>query len=229
MLRKSWWGALVAVAVLAGLIPALASPPAVGSVAGSRNATLDGQPPLPNTTVLSGDNLQVSDGLAMVNLDQGNRMVLGRGSEASFSRDGGGVTVALARGNVSLYHPATGTAFQVKVGDVTVAPAHGFKTLGEVAMVDGLLLVTAKDGTLQIEKAGTTKKVSAGKTISIATKAARAPTPVPPRHWHLKHPHFANPKVLLYLGLGAEAAGGVVGVIAATHSTTQTSTVAPGP
>lgn len=226
MLRKKWWGAPVVAAVLAGLIPALASPPVVGSLAGSTNATLDGQAPLPNTTVLSGDKLQVRDGLAMVTLDQGNRMVLGRGSDASFSRDDSGVTVALTRGNASLYHPAAGTAVHLKVGDVTVAPAQGFKTLGEVAMVNGLLLVTAKDGTLQVEKAGTTQEVSAGKTITVATQAARAPAPVPSGNSHIKTIWGTNELILV----GAIAAGvTATAIVLSNHSTTQSSTFTPGP
>jgi ferric-dicitrate binding protein FerR (iron transport regulator) len=213
---KRWVGVLVVLAGLVGLVPAMASPVAIGSLKGSRNAMLDGQAPLPDTTMLSGDRLQVNDGLAMVTLDQGNRMILGRETEASFVRDDSGVTVALTRGNVSLYHPASGAGFRVKVGDVTVAPSQGFKTFGEVAMVDGLLLVTAKDGALQVEKAGTSKEVSAGKTITIATTAARAPAPVPPRgRRHLKRLggwfHLSN-RDLLIVSFAAEIAGAATAI-----------------
>jgi len=182
---------VLALIVIMGLAAAMAmaSPAAIGSLVGSKNATLDGQVPLPRSTVLNGDNLQVhNDGLAMVALEQGNRMVLGTGTEASFTRDAEGVMVSMTRGNMSLFHPGTGETFRVKTGDVTVLPAPGYKTLGEIAMENGFLVVTAKDGALQVEKAGTTKKVIKGQTITIATAADRAPTPVPPPgNRHVKH------------------------------------------
>lgn len=166
---------------------AFGSPAAIGSVVGSKNATLDGMELLPRSTVFTGDSLNVRNGgVAMVALDQGNRMVLGRGTEASFTRDAQGVMVSMTRGNLSLFHPQTGKIFRVRTGDVTVTPAPGYKTLGELAMVNGLLVVTAKDGTLQVEKSGTTRKVTQGKTITISTSAARAPTPVPPGRRHIK-------------------------------------------
>src|SRR5579872_5763944 len=124
----------------------------IGALMGGQNVTVDGQTPLPHTTLLSGDNLQVNNGLAMVTLDQGNRMILGRETQASFLREADAVSVSLTEGNLSLYHPETSKVFRVKAGDVTVAPAKGYRTLGEIAMVDGLLSVTAKDGVLQVEK-----------------------------------------------------------------------------
>jgi hypothetical protein len=182
----SWAWVLAWVMALVATV-ATGSPIPVGSLVWSRNATLDGQVPLPHTTLLSGDRLQVNDGLAMVTLDRGNRMILGRGSEASFLRDADAVTVSLARGDMSLYHPQASSEFRVKIGDVTVAPAQGYRTLGEIAMVDGLLVVTAKDGALQVEKAGTTKEVRKGSTVTIATTAAQAPAATPPGNTHLKH------------------------------------------
>lgn len=206
---------------------ALGSPGAIGSLVGSKNATLDGQVPLPYTTVLNGDTLQVNNGLAMVSLNHGGRMMLGSNTEASFSRQPDGVTVSLNRGNVSLYHAQQGTGFKVKVGDVTVAPARGYRTIGEVAMADGLLLVTAKNGALKVEKAGTAEEVSEGKTITISTTADRAPTPVPPGNLHIKH--IISGKDLIYLGVGAEVAGATIAVVELTRSSATVSTVTPTP
>lgn len=184
---------------------AISSPMPLGSLLGSKNAVLDGQAPLPHTTLLAGDNLRVDDGLAMVSLAQGNRMVLGRQTQASFLREADAVTVSLTQGNLSLYHPQASRPFRIKAGDVTVAPAKGYRTVGEVAMADGLLAVTAKDGQLQVEKAGAVQDVSKGKTITIATAAAGAPTPDPQGRRHIKHIVSISPAVLLYLGLAAEA------------------------
>lgn len=206
---------------------ALAGPTPVGSLVGSTNAILDGQAALPNTTVLNGDNLQVSNGMAMVSLNRGNRMILGRGSEATFLKGSDGVAVSLARGSVALYHPQDGTGFRVKVGDITVAPEKGYRTLGEVAMADGLLVVTAKDGTLQVEKGGKTEEVSKGKTITIAAKTADAPAPAPQGNQHVKHILRISPAALLYLGIGAEIGGTTAAIVLGTRTPKQVSPVAP--
>lgn len=209
------------------VVTAMGSSAPIGSLVGSKNATLDGHVPLPYTTVLNGDTLQVNDGLAMVALNHGNRMMLGRGSEVSFSREAGDITVSLARGNMSLYHAEAGTGLKVKVGNVIVAPAQGYKAMGEVAMVDGLLLVTAKDGMLRVERSGTTEEVSKGKTITISTTAARAPAPVPPGNLHIKH--ILSKKDLIYLGLGAEVGGATIALVELTRTGATVSTVAPIP
>jgi len=211
--------------LLAGVLglAAAGGPIPVGSLVGSKNATLNGQAPLPYTTVLSGDNLQVRDGLALVTLDQGDRMILGSGTDASFSRETDGVAVSMTRGNLSLYHPEAGPGFRVKIGDVTVRPAPGYRTLGKIAMVDGTLRVTAKDGTLQVEKGGATKEVSKGKTITLAMTAARSPAPNPPVNLHMSHTAHVT---------GAVVAGGAaasLATMALTRSSTSVSPVVPAP
>jgi len=227
MMRRIRLCLLILFTAAAGLGPALASPLPIGSIVGSTDAILDGQQALPDTAVLSGDSLQVNDGLAMVALGQGSRMILGHDTEASFLQEPDAVTVSLSRGNMSLYHSATSRDFRVKIGDVTVSPAQGYKTLGEVAMADGLLLVTAKGGALQIEKAGTTQVVSAGKTITLPMAPDRSPTPNPSGNRHLKHIIHLSPAVLLYLGLAAEAGGAATAIVLGTRSSAPASPVTP--
>jgi hypothetical protein len=137
-----------------GIMPVLAGSAVIGSVAGSRNATLSGQEAVANTTVFSGDSLQVRDGVAVVAMERGSRMVFGQETAASFERGGQGVTVLLGRGKVSLYQAAKGAGLRVKAGEVTVAPAAGYRTLGEVAMLEGAVRVTAKQGALEVENQG---------------------------------------------------------------------------
>ena len=159
---------LTVIAVMGmGLMPMLAGSAAVGSVAGSRNATLSGEALVPNTTVFSGDHLQVRDGVAVVAMEQGNRMVFGRETQASFLREAKDVTVTLTRGNVSLYHPGAGSGVQVKAGDVTVSPAAGYKTMGEVAMLAGSVVVTAMEGMLRVENQGRTEQDAGGETVTL--------------------------------------------------------------
>jgi hypothetical protein len=94
---------------------------------------------------------------------------------ASFLREAGEVTVLLGQGNVSVYQGQAGVGLRVKVGTVTVAPTGEYKTLGEVAMVNGAVVVRAKEGKLRVEGNGPAVEVVKGKTISIAAKPARSP------------------------------------------------------
>jgi len=153
-------------------VPALAGSAVIGSVAGSMNASVGGQSLLPNTTIFSGDSLQVRDGVAVIAVGNNSRVVFGRDTVASFLRDSNEVTVLLSKGSVSLLHPTEGTLMRVKAGDVSIAPAAGFKSLGEVAMLNGSLVISAKEGSLQVNDHGATKNVAKGQTIVLTPKTA---------------------------------------------------------
>jgi len=164
--------------ILLGLVavaPVFAGSTVVGSVAGTMNATVGGQTLLPNTTLFSGDSLQVKDGVAVVALGNASRMVFGRDTVASFLRDSDEVTVLLGQGNVSVFHDASGTPVRMKIGDVSVVPVSGFKTLGEVAMLNGTVVVTSKDGALRVDEGnGKVVNVAKGKTLTV-TPQMKAP------------------------------------------------------
>jgi hypothetical protein len=85
------------------------------------------------------------------------------------------VTAVLGQGNVSLFYPDGGTGVRVKAGEVTIAPAKGFKTSGEVAMLNGAIMVTTKEGLLRVEGDGQAVDVAKGKTIAVMPKVARGP------------------------------------------------------
>jgi hypothetical protein len=159
--------------ILLGLVvaaPAMAGSAVVGSVAGSMNATVGGQTLLPNTTLFSGDSLQVNDGVAVVALGSASRLVFGRDTAASFLRDSNEVTVLLGQGNVSLFHDVDGTPVRMKIGEISVVPASGFKTLGEVATLNGTVVVTTKEGLLRVEGNGPVIDVAKGKTITVTPR-----------------------------------------------------------
>jgi len=144
----------------------------VGTVAGGTNATIGQQALLPNTTLFSGDSLRVSkDGSAIVAMPKGSLVVLGRDTTASFERATDGVTVAITRGIVSMMHPADGSPLRVQVGPLSIVPGSGFKTQGDVAVVNDLVLVTAKEGSLRIEGGNHSAVVNKGKTIAIKNVA----------------------------------------------------------
>ena len=147
----------------------------VGSVAGSVNATVGGQEVVPNATIFSGDSLQVRNGVAVIALGRGSRLVFGRESSVSFSRETEAVTAVLGQGNVSLFSPEGGAGVRVKVGEVTIVPAKGFKTMGEVALANGTVMVTTKEGLLRVEGDGQAVEVAKGKTIAVVPQTGRAP------------------------------------------------------
>lgn len=169
LLRMTLLALLVGTVAVA---PAVAGSAVIGSVAGTQNATLSGQYLLPNTTIFSGDSLQVRDGVAVIAVGTNNRVVFGHDSAGSFLRESNAVTVLLTQGNVSMLHPSNGTALRVKAGQISVTPAGGFKTLGEVAMLNGSVIVTAKEGALQVDNNGSTKTIEKGHTIVFSPKTA---------------------------------------------------------
>jgi hypothetical protein len=167
-------GMLVVLAAVVA-VPTYAGSAVVGSVAGTKDAMVGGQTLLPNTTLFSGDSLQVKEGVAVIALGQGSRMVLGQHTAASFLREGDGVTALLGEGNISMYHPEEGMGMRVKIGGMTVAPAQGFKTLGEVAMLNGTVIVTTKEGKLKVEGNGPAVEVTKGKSVTLQANPAPAP------------------------------------------------------
>lgn len=180
MSSKNVKGQVLLLLLLLGVgtaVPGFAGSAVIGSVAGSMNATLGGQVLLPHTTIVSGDTVEVNEGAAVVAVDDTSRMVFGRQTTASFLRDANEITVLLSHGNLSMYHPQDGTPLRVKVGELTVVPAKGFKTLGEVAMLGSSVVITAKEGSLRVEGRGSALEVAKGKTITIPARAARAATP----------------------------------------------------
>jgi hypothetical protein len=169
-IARSYLCAFLLTLVAAAL--AYAGPAVIGVVAGSTNASVGGETILPNTTLFSGDSLQVKDGVAVVALGSTSRMIFGRDTVASFRRDSDEVTVLLRQGVVSLFHAENTMPVRVKVGDVSVVPVSGFKTLGEVAAGNGEVMVTAKDGRLRVEGNGQAINVTKGETITISAKAS---------------------------------------------------------
>lgn len=157
--------------------PALAGSAIVGSVSGSINTSVGGHAVLPNSTIFSGDTLKVSgDGAAVVSTLKGSRLTFGHNAFASFVEEQGAVTVVLNQGGVAMNRPAAGEKVRVKVGDVSVTPAEGFSSIGEVAMNGDSVVITAKEGSLNVQGSdGKPMNVEKGKTITVATKNARGP------------------------------------------------------
>lgn len=189
-------------------VPALAGSAVIGSVAGSRNASVGGQSLLPNTTIFSGDSLQVRDGVAVIAIGNNSRVVFGRDTVASFLRDSNNeVTVLLSQGDVSMLHPTNGTPVRVKAGEISITPVAGFKTLGEVAMLNGSVVVTAKEGSLQVDARGATKNVAKGQTIVISARTADQKKGAGNAAWGNNGSTYFDIAILAAAGTGAVLAG----------------------
>jgi len=190
-------------ALVLGALPLFGASAVVGSVAGSTNATVGGQVLVPNTTVFSGDNLRVNEGAAVVAMGMGSRMVFGRDTQATFERGSNEVAVVLSQGVISMYHPVDGLPLKVKVGDISVSSGKGFKSLGDVAMLNGTIIVTAKEGTLHVDGVGRTTDVAKGKTIAITPNApAGAPQGAGSAAHHWTQAQIVNVVTLSAAGVG---------------------------
>ena len=148
----------------------------VGSVAGATHASLGGQALVAGNTIFSGDDLEVRDGAAVVTVGSGSRMVFGKDSVASFGRDASEVTAFLSKGSASVYHPAEDQALlRLRIGNLSIVPGKGFKTLGEVAMTGDMLIVTTKEGLLRAEGNGKTTEIPQGQSAKFIAKVSRSP------------------------------------------------------
>jgi len=169
-------GMLVLCFAIVAAVPAFAGSSVIGSVAGSTNATIGGQPAINGSTIFSGDSLRVTDGMAFVTLGEGSRAVFGRNSQVSFLREGESITARLTSGSVSLFQPINEqNGMRVKFDNLTIGPAGGYKTLGEVAMLGDTVVVSTKEGIMNVAFAnGKTTQVPAGKVLKLAS-SQRAP------------------------------------------------------
>jgi len=199
--------------VMVSAIPIFAASAVVGSVAGSANATVGGQALAPNTTLFSGDSLRVTNGAAVVAMGLGSRMVFGRDTMASFERGSDEVTALLGQGNVSIYHPEDGTALRVKVGEISISAGKGFKTLGEVAMVNGAVVVAAKEGMLRVEAPQRSLELTKGKSIVITQKPAGLPQPQGTTSSGTPVTHPSSAEIISIVSLGGIGANVVMSVI----------------
>jgi len=175
---RSYLPLLILSLSLIAAVPAFAGSLVVGSVAQSMNSTIGGQPALEGSTVFSGDVLKVTkDGATIMTYGRGSRAIFGRNSEVSFLRNGDSVTAHVASGSVSVFQPTEErSGIRLAFGDVTVGPAGGYKTLGEVAMLGDSVVVRTKEGMMSVNFAdGKSTQVPAGKVLRLVPDTKRAP------------------------------------------------------
>ncbi len=202
---------LLAISVRAGSLP-------LGTIAGSVNASVGGEPIRPDTLVFSGDRLRVDDGAAVVALGQGGRLVLGRETEASFLRGAKELEVLLEHGSISVYHPGYSNPFRVRVGTWSVKALGGFKTMGDVALLDGMVVVTTKEGALKVEGAGRALDLRQGRTITLSLRTLRTPQGAPSAGAGAPPKQGGTSSLSQWVGVGAGAAGAIFGALAVSHA-----------
>lgn len=180
MHRKSSAIGVILLSLLLGAVislPAFAGSGVVGSVAANVNASLSGAPILPDTTITSGESLEVREGVAIVSTDHGGLLTFGRQTTASFLQEAEGVAARLSAGTVTLRHPAASRVLVIKAGEVAISPAAGMRTEGAIASLDGTLVVSTQEGLLRVKANGQEVEVGKGKMLTLSTQKAGAARP----------------------------------------------------
>src|SRR5260370_36561076 len=103
-------------------------------------------------------------------------------------------------------------AMRVKIGDVSVSAGKGYRTLGEVAMVTGVVVVTAKEGMLQVQGPERSVELTKGKTIEITPKSAGSPQPGQGSSGHATS-GWSSGEVIAAAGLAAGGTSAVIGAV----------------
>ncbi len=171
------YSSLVATIIcLTGFNPCRAGSPPLGVVARGVQTVVSGQPTYYDTALFNSDKVQVKDGgLAIVKLMGGGVVVLHAQTAATFRRQKDGVAVELDHGSLSLVEPSKASPIGVRAAGVRVEPVHGFRTLGDVALLNQRLSVTAREGHIHVYGRGMATEIAKGKTITLNTAAADAP------------------------------------------------------
>jgi len=78
--------------------------------------------------------------------------------------------VTLNQGNVTAYYFPEGTPLRVEAGEILITAASGLKAVGEIAIVDGSIVITAKEGSLQVDNLGALQILPQGQTTVIGPK-----------------------------------------------------------
>src|SRR5207249_10057719 len=114
--------------------------------------------------ILNGDSLRVEDGTALVGLQEGSRITLGKDTIVSFQSESRGVTTVVDHGTLDFLHPANvDSVMRMQIADVGVVSGKGFETLGTIAMTGDTLVVMARQGSLRVEGGGRSVEVGEGK------------------------------------------------------------------
>jgi len=145
----------------------------VGAVVGSRNASVKGNSVRTGQTILSGDQMRVADGGAEVSIAAGSRILIGGNTVTSFQRSGQGVTTEVTEGSVKVFYAGnSGVVPRVNSGNVSITPNSGLASVGKVVVTERGMLVSALEGSLRIEGAGSSFEVPSGERVLLVRDPA---------------------------------------------------------
>jgi hypothetical protein len=201
-------------------IPAFGGSSVVGAVVAAKNASVGGVALMPGHTIFSGDGLRVEYGMTLLTMGKGSRMVFGRHTVASFERESNEVTALLDRGSVSVYHAMDDlVALRLEVGNLSIMPAEGFGTLGDVAVTDEGVVIKTALGLLRVEAEGTGQafEVPKGETVKFVPNLNK--TAAAPQQQGGAQPHGRRKRGgFFWLPVGAAAAGGILAAVAVSNA-----------
>ena len=214
---------LLTFGIVTSMIPAFGGSNVVGAVVAAKNASVGGVALMPGHTIFSGDELRVEYGMTLVTMGKGSRMVFGRDTAASFERKSSEVTALLERGSVSVYHPMDDLMpLRLEVGNLSIVPAEGFGTLGEVAVTgEGVVIKTAQ-GLLRVEADGTGQafQVAKGETVKFVPNLNK--TAAVPQQQGGAQPHRRRKRGgVFWIPVGAAAAADANGAANAANTAAQ--------
>jgi hypothetical protein len=168
----------VLLVVLCSLValPLSAASMIVGSAIESVGARIDSHAVRAGRAILSGESLQVEDGSALISLNGGSRLDLGKNTTASFQREGEAITAVLDHGTLHFQHPSHDkTPLRIRAADISMVPEGGSETLATIAMTSDTLIVMTREGGVSLQGGGKSVRVPQGKMITLHSYPARAP------------------------------------------------------
>lgn len=207
--------------LLLNIIPAVGATPTIGWVAVGTNTMLRGQPLIPKSILFSGDTLEVQEGAAEIEMQKGSVFVLGRDTSASFSRTSSEIVVTLVRGNVSIYRPKEADAMKVNLNNISCVTEKGYRTRAEVALINGSIVVTTKEGLMRVRGKDREFELSKGNTIVVGNVPTASPAPQAGGAAIAKPPVSTVPQILIpriTLGAGLTAVVLVAAAISSSNS-----------
>jgi hypothetical protein len=171
--------------ITAGWAPS--SSDVVGAVVGSRNASVKGGSVRTGQTIVSGDDLRVGNGGAEVSVAGGSRILIGGNSVTRFQKSNDAVTTEITEGSVKMFYGGKpGIIPRLNSGNVWIAPKPGLRSLGKVAVTEQGMLISALEGSLRVEGAGSSIEVPAGNEILLVRgPASTQPTLIEKAPWVL--------------------------------------------
>jgi hypothetical protein len=168
---------------------------AFATLTSTGEVTVNGAPAGQSTAVFAGDRVQTGANGAATLSAQGSSIVLPGGSDVVI----GANQISLGCGSVDV---VTSSGMPVQVGDFTISPTSGTVRFG-ISHQNGRLLVTSRDGSLNVSHAGRVSTLTPGQT---AEEPAPGCGEVAQQHRRVASPTAGGNNGAILLGVAATGA-----------------------